>query len=66
MLVFFCFARGGEFYCFFITARQSDYFPNTGDISRRLCRHLSLSATQPSATRELRTSWATMRTRDFI
>jgi len=64
---FLLFCEGGvSSIVFLITARQSDYFSNTGDVSRRLCRRLSLSTTQPSTTRTLITLWATTSTRDFI
>ncbi len=42
---------------FFTSAHESDFFPNTGDVRRRLCRRPSLSVAQLGTTCVLAILW---------
>jgi hypothetical protein len=44
--VYFCLPGGVSSVTFFTSARESNFFPNTGDICCRLCHHPSLSVSQ--------------------
>jgi hypothetical protein len=62
----FFFAWGGEFCHFFTSARESDFFPNTGDVRRCLCRRLLLSVARLGTTCVLAILWATPGTRNSL
>ncbi len=51
---------------FFTSARESDFFPNTGDVRRRLCRRPLLSVAQSGTTCVLAILWATPGTRNSL
>ncbi len=50
MLGLFFSPEGVSSVTFFTSARESNFFPNTGDVRHRLCRHLSLSVAQLGTT----------------
>ncbi len=65
-LCLFFFAWGGEFCHFFTSARESDFFPKTCDVRRRLCCHPLLSIAQLGMTCVLAILWATPGTRSSL
>jgi hypothetical protein len=66
MLGFFFSPGGVSSVTFFTSARESDFFPNTGDIRRRLCCRPSLSVARLSTTCVLAILWATPGTRNSL
>ncbi len=64
---FIFFSPGGvSSVTFFTSARESNFFPNTGDVRHRLCRRPSLSVPQLGTTCVLAILWGTLGTRNSL
>jgi hypothetical protein len=64
-LIFVFLQGGGEFYCFLYQCSLKQFFSDTGDVCRRLCRRPSLLVAHSEATRVLTTPYAVPHTRDL-
>ncbi len=64
--VYFFSPGGVSSVTFFTSARESDFFPNTGDVRRRLCCRPLLSVARLGTTCVLAMLWATPGTRNSL